>query len=257
MKILILAALKQEIKYLLKEKELRARESGKGTWLAGPGTRNGGKAEIAIVLTGMGVANAAVRAGNALLAHAPSLVISAGFAGALYEGAEYGELVCPEMSFLHRGESLHPGLHPAPGGLELCGRRFEGLFGTASKKAAAKRGSIITLSQWVEKPAIKDLLGTGLQYPVCDMETFPVAKAVLENGAEFFALRSITDRAGEEIGLSPLEIADTEGQISMGKAAWRFISSPRLIPRAVKFSGSSDKAARALASALKELLLSL
>ncbi len=247
LKILILAALKQEIKYLVKE--LGARSGGAGDWMD-----RSGKNAAAIVLTGMGVANATVRTASALLVHRPSLVISAGFAGALYEGAEYGELICPETAFLH---PKPPGSPTTPDSIGLCGPRFKDFFAVVSKGKSAKRGSIVTLSEWIEKPALKDSPAAGLQYPVCDMETFPVAGAALKSGAEFLALRSITDRADEEIGISPMDIADTKGQISIRLAAGRFASNPHLIPRAIKFGRSSDKAARALASALKEFLMSL
>ncbi len=253
MKVLVLAALKHEIKYILKE--LDARPCGEGTWLA-----RQGKAEAAIFLTGMGVENAAARARAALLAHTPALVISAGFAGALYPGAEYGELVCPERAFLHQGASLHKRTRPQEdrAGLELAWPGFAGLFQTVSEKTGAKRGSIVTLSEWIEKPALKDFLPQpGPPYPVCDMETFPIAQSVLKSGAGFFALRSITDRENEEIGISPMEMADAGGQISTRLAAWRFICNPRLIPRAVKLRSNSEKAASALASALKWLFLSL
>ncbi len=251
LKVLILAALKQEIKYLLKD--LSARKSGKGTWMA-----RHGKTEAAIVLTGMGVENAAVRAKSALMAHKPSLVISAGFAGALYEGAEYGELVCPAKAFLHPGAPFHSGPGgSAPAALELAGPRYEDFFGTVSKKAGARRGSIVTLSVWVEKPAVRSFLPAGLSFPLCDMETFKIAETVMKTDAEFFALRSITDKSDEEIGISPMEMAGAGGQISTSLAVWRFVSNPGLIPRALRFWRSSDKAARALSSALKGFILSL
>ncbi len=251
MKVLVLAALKQEIKYILKE--LGARPCGEGTWLARPG-----RAETAIVLTGMGVKNAAARARAALLAHTPVLVISAGFAGALYTGAKHGELVCPEKAFLHQGTPPEKGTadHAHGCSLKLSWPGFEGLFQAVSEKTRAKRGTIITLSEWVEKPALKGFPRSGLPYPVCDMETFPIASAVLKSGAGFFSLRSITDKEDEEIGISPMEMADPSGQISTPLAAWRFISKPRLIPGAVKFRGSSEKAALAMASALNEIFMS-
>lgn len=237
MKVLILAALKQEIKYVLKE--LGARESVRGTYLA-----RQGKVEIIIAQTGMGVENARLRTQAALVEHKPSIAVSIGFAGALYEEADYGEVVCPSKAFLYPGSDT----------IEFAGKFFGDCLSAVSEKAKIRQGAIVTLSNWIEKPELKGFLPPGLPYPVCDMETFPIANAVLKYGAVFFAIRAITDKAGDEIGIPPMQMADANGQISVPLAVWRLVSNPRLIPNALKFRGSSEKAARTLALGVKELI---
>lgn len=251
MRILVFAALKNEVKYILRKGDrapapLECRSAGRDIYTS---ARDG--KEIIIALTGMGVKNAEIRAGELLRAQRPDLVLSIGFAGALYENARHGDIVCPEKAFLHPGAEA----------LEISGPDFDSLFAGLAEKTASPpgRGPVITLSKWVEKPALKNFPSprSPEETAVCDMETFALAATALKSGLRFFAIRAVSDKLDEEIQFDPLEIADPNGYVSVPRAALKFIKSPRLLPKAMGLRKSSDIAARSLARALSALIESL
>ncbi|MDA8326687.1 MAG: hypothetical protein M0033_10780 [Nitrospiraceae bacterium] len=258
MKIIIFAALRQEVKYILRQ--LGARKAVRGGRGGGGGLAGGremysafaGGKDITIALTGMGMKNAGLCVNDLLSAQRADLVLSVGLAGALYPGAEYGDIVCPERALLHPGgESIYAG---GPG--------FEKLYPAVSEKTAARRGLIVTLSNWVEKEktALKIFTSGNDNLPenrclcVCDMETFPIARAALKGGFAFFGIRAVSDRADEEINFDPMDIADAGGQVSARRAVLKFAANPRLIPAAARLRKNSETASLRLALALNALL---
>ncbi|MDA8086411.1 MAG: hypothetical protein M0Z75_06880, partial [Nitrospiraceae bacterium] len=247
----------QEIKHFLRQPGI------KWSRLAGGRMAYGAQFEgekLTVALTGMGMRNAAACANDLLAAQRPDLVLSVGFAGALYPEAQYGDIVCPEGAWLHPdGEFIDTG-----------GPDFEEFYRLVSEKTVAGRGPIVTLSRWVEneKAALRDFTftppGEGSLsgdkkhlLRICDMETFPIARAALKNGSVFFGIRAISDKSGEEINFNPMEIADSRGQISTRLAMLKFAAHPRLIPAAARLQKSSETASLRLALALDALLKSL
>ena len=252
MKILVFAALPGEIGRITRQLEARRAEpaGGRRTYKA----LAGGK-KITIVLTGMSTKNAAFSAGLVLPREIfrPDIVLNAGFAGALYPEARHGDIVCPEKVLLYpEGEML-----------DIGGADYESLLAKIpEKEKVKKRGLAVTLSKWAQKPEIEEFLlaangVSSARFPVCDMETFTLARAALKTGAAFLGIRAISDVPGEELGFDPLDIADANGQISLRRAAIKFIRAPRLIPQAMRLRKSSGAAAQSLAQAVVSLIESL
>ena len=251
MKILVFAALRGEIWRVMRQLRAQSAEpvGGRRTYKA----RTGGK-NITIALTGMGTKNASLSAGLVLPRERPDIVLNAGFAGALYPGARHGDIVCPERTLLYpEGKTLY-----ISGG----GTDYESLLAKMpDKEKVKKRGLAVTLSRWEQKPGLEGFL-TALdfppaRFPVCDMETFTLARAALETGAAFLGIRAISDVPGEELGFDPLDIADANGQISTRRAALKFMAVPRLIPQAMRLWKNSKAAAQSLTETLVALVESL
>jgi len=203
-----------------------------------------GPGEVVVVQTGMGTRNAEASLNYVVKEHSPTMILSSGFGGALYDNAAIGELIWASTILL-----MNNGIIDA---LDLPDR--DHLFGRLSQKLTIQEGSIITLERWMKKPDIKCAVSRPLPFPVCDMETYPLAKASLTKGLPFVAIRSITDRSHEEIPPELLGVSDESGNYSLSRALNVLLRNPSLIPRAVKLGRNSAIASHNLWRALRTLI---
>jgi nucleoside phosphorylase len=206
-----------------------------------------GSVEVVVVLTGMGTRNAEASLDCVIKEHSPTLILSSGFGGALYDTASIGELIWASRVLLVNG-----GVREI---LDLPDR--DQLFPRLSQKLTLHEGSIITLKGWMTKPEIKRALSTPLPFPVCDMETFFLAKASLKHGLTFIAIRSITDRSHEEIPPELLSVSDESGNYRLPRALKALLRNPSLIPGAMNLGRNSALASRNLWRAVKALMEAL
>ncbi len=201
--------------------------------------------EILLVVTGMGRRNAEAALEWVLQFQAfnPELVISMGFGGALYEGARIGDLIMATGTSLVSEHVLKTIQIPDASGL------FDRLSGRASMPA----GHFFTLERWMEKETVKRLLPTEIAFPVCDMETFPLAELAHQRQRSFLAVRSITDLADEEIPRALLKVNDTSGSYGFLRAIFLLLSKPRLIPVAIRLGRRATVASENLWRAFESL----
>lgn len=200
--------------------------------------------EVFLVQTGMGIRNAEASLNYVITQHSPTIILSTGFGGALYDGATIGELIWASRVLL-----VNEGVRET---LDLPDR--DQLFGRLSRKLTIREGSIVTLERWMKKPEIKHALSRPLPFPVCDMETFPLAKASLTRGLPFVAIRSITDRSHEEIPPEMLCVSDESGNYRLSRALNVLLRKPSLIARAIDLGKNSAIASRNLWRAVKALI---
>jgi nucleoside phosphorylase len=199
--------------------------------------------EVILVETGMGSHNAEAAFEYVLAKFSPDFVVSAGFGGALYDGAAVGDLIYGSKFFLI-DEKVEDTIE-----LSDAARIFSRLSGTVSMR----EGTILTLQRWMKKSEIKQIV-PRLPLPVCDMETFPLAKLSMRKGLPFFAIRSITDRADEELSLELLDISDESGQYRLSRALRLILSRPKLISEVAKLGRNSRIASNRLWHAVKNLV---
>ncbi len=234
MNIVVAAALPQELKPLLNHVKPQERLQTDAFPLIRATYLNH---ELAVAVTGIGIRNAEERAESVLDAFHPDLILSIGFAGALYDGAVISDVIMATSVSLVSQNALRVTAPVSAGGRLLKGQQdFPGV----------RFGSFFTLETPMEKKAIRALVPTETPYPVCEMETFPIAELARERGIEFLAVRSITDRADEEIPSDFFTIASGSGTRQRIKAAALFLRKPHLIPMAAKLAKRSRKASRNL-----------
>ncbi len=200
--------------------------------------------DILLIQTGMGPRNAEAALKYAIREDKPDLVLSIGFGGALYSGADIGDLVWPSRVFL-----IDNGITES---IELSGAGK--IAGTISGKIDIYEGSVLTLVRQKKKSEIGNELHKGLPFPVCDMETYPIAKSAYENGLPFFAVRSITDRADKEIPPALFGVADESGQYRFSRALMLLLRNPRLLPESVELARNSRLASGRLWHAVRCLI---
>jgi adenosylhomocysteine nucleosidase len=199
--------------------------------------------EILLVMTGMGTRNAEEALEWVLRVLNPALVLSIGFGGALYEGAGIGDLIIATSVSLVSGRVLKT--IQIPDASEMVDR--------LSGKTSIRAGHFLTLERWMDKKTVKRLSPPEIAFPVCDMETFPLAELTSQRQLPFLAVRSITDRADEEIPRALLKVNDASGRYRFLRAIFLLLSKPWLIPVAMRLGRRSRVASENLWRAIETL----
>jgi nucleoside phosphorylase len=237
-RLAIFSAFPQEIRRVVKEIKAVRSPEGPFPLFLGKYSSN----EIIVALTGMGGRNAETAFGRVLKEYTPDLALSIGFGGALYDGAEIGEIVWGSRLFLVREGIAEP--------LELS---HSGDVLRRLPTMAMREGAFFTLEGLIRKSRIKKILPTDLPFPVSDMETFYLAKLAVKTGLPFSALRSITDRADEEIPPEFLAVSDESGQYRLSRAL-RLLFKPRLLKDIAKIGRNSFIASNNLWHAVRSVI---
>jgi len=193
--------------------------------------------EIMLAITGIGIHNAEDTVKSVLDVLNADFLLSIGFAGALSEGVRIGDLVAATSVSLVSGNSMKE---------TVLISDERGLLNRVGGNVAARAGSFFTLEKLMEKKAVRHFVPGDAAYPVCEMETFPLAVIALERQMPFLAVRSITDLADEEIPPEFVELVDSSGQHQSARAVGLLLRKPRLIPLAARLAARSHKAAEAL-----------
>ncbi len=247
MKLALFSAFPQELTYIIKNlKAERVRNSPFIIWSARVASN-----EIIIVLSGMGTINSEAAWRYANEEYRPDYIISAGFGGALYDGARIGDLVAASTVLLYPDAAEEPP-HGHQNYLGIPGAKD-----VMKKMACADiihEGCILTLRHRLNKTHIEKELLQGLPFPVCDMETFPLAKLSMREGLPFFAIRAVTDRAHEEIPHELFGVTDAYGNYSLSRALRIILGNPAIIPSSIRIGKNARLASRKLCLAAEELI---
>jgi len=249
MKAALFSAFPQEL--ICIRRNLRAekiRSSPFATWSACSASK-----EIIMVLSGMGAVNSEAAWNYAVGTYRPDYIISAGFGGALYEGAGIGDVIAassvmlyPDIAEATSADSRRKCPMDVPGAKEVIGRM--------NGDVAVHEGSFLTFSQRMDKTTVDQKLLGGLSFPVCDMETFSLATLSLAGGLPFFALRAITDLVHEEIPRELFGVTDTYGKFNLIHALYIILSKPGLMPVFIRMGRNARTASQKLSMAIESLL---
>ncbi len=172
--------------------------------------------------TGMGAANASGVLARMLDVERPDGVISLGYCGALRPGVLVGDLVWASRVCLANGRETET--------LDLG--HASGLGEALSSRLPLQSGTFFTLDRWMRKQDLVRLLPPAAPLPVCDMETYGLARLSAARQVPFFAIRAVSDAAGDEIPFDPWCICDSRGVYRPLKAVRLFLSRPGLLAHA-------------------------
>jgi len=242
---MVLAAFPQELKHVLKNLKVTKKEKKRPLTIC---EASYGPHGIVAVRTGMGPFETDDALEGAIIDHKPDYLLSIGFGGALYDGAKAGELVWGKRFMLHdKGKGINQ-----KDDIKVAEKKpvYEKLKG----KLDIKEGTIITITERTAKQELRQTLPENTRFPVCDMETFHIARLALKRGVPFFAVRSITDRLDEEIPEELFGVCDEEGNFKFTRAMGILARKPALIPDSVRLGGVSAGASKNLWLALKSLI---
>jgi adenosylhomocysteine nucleosidase len=264
-RIAAFSAFPQESRHLLKNLAMVRNLGGHPFRIASAGYSSG---EIILVESGMGVRNAEAAFRYVLREFSPEIILSIGFGGALYDEAVTGDLVWASRVFYipersgSGPESLRRDQGGAdriqwcrPQGVDIPGARE--IAGKLSGEVVMHEGCIFTMADWMRKSEIRKLLPQDASCPVCDMETFPLARLSLQEGVAFFAVRSITDRASEEIVPDLLGVSDESGRFRYSRAFALIARKPGLASEMIKLGKRARTASENLWHAVRHLTESM
>jgi adenosylhomocysteine nucleosidase len=252
MNVAIFSAFPQELKHIRRNISLeRTRKETNCTVSTG----SHGSADVILVETGMGVSQSESALLRVLQEYSPDAILSVGFAGALYEGADTGDLIwASRVIYLPEGNSESALTSHTMAFLQVPDE--DNLYGALKTRMAIRSGSVVTLQRRIEKPDIKRMLPAGIPFLVCDMETYGLARVCLGRKIPFFAIRSVTDRLNEEIPDVLFNVTDKSGNYSLAKALGTIMENPDLVPDVIRLGRNSNKASKNLWQAV-EILITL
>ena len=247
-KTLICAPLARELKYVLSNFPAGRRTGWTSGGVFSVQTTSG---EVVFIRTGIGTINAESSIKSLLRELHPDLILSLGFGGALYEGLAAGDIIWASRVF------FLPAMTSGPIGTEISEIPLPGSMRVAHRLAGIiplREGCIVTLENLVKKPEIRKRLPAGISFPVCDMETFVLARAATRQGIPFFAARSISDTSDHEIPPELLDIFDESGKILYFRLAKRVLYKPGLAMDMVRLRRNSERAGKSLGALVKSFL---
>jgi adenosylhomocysteine nucleosidase len=212
-----------------------------------------GSREGLLVLTGVGKEKAEQAVGRVLQDYPVSLVISAGFGGALNEKMlpgdvlVYSGLKCAGIN----GSDL-----PA-GPVTLCDAK---LAARAVQRPAVHGlrvvpGNGVTVASVCATPESKIDLGRNFQADVVDMESYWIGRMAADRGLPFLAVRSILDAVRDD--LSFLDCITFQGKIVFRKVLFYFLMHPGQLREVYKLWRNYRKASKNLSVFMEELMESL
>lgn len=200
--------------------------------------------EITMVETGMGVGNAARVLLHRLQTDRPDEVLSLGYCGALSSDASVGDVVWASSVCLIDGQKIET--------LSLPDKRE--LLEKLSLRFPVRAGTFITMKEWMTKRDIAPFVIPETMLPVCDMETFGLARLCDSHKLPFLALRAVSDDADTDLLFDPWSVCDKNGMYSAALAAKLVVTRPHLLSHAIKLYRNSKIASSNLAQAVSALV---
>jgi adenosylhomocysteine nucleosidase len=183
------------------------------------------KDDFVLVCGGIG-AEGARRAADAVIAiYTPTVIYSAGFAGALDPELRVGSIVRPRR-VVNAGDGSSTSLDGGDGVL-------------------VSFGSVASPEQ---KASLRDSFGAQ----AVDMEAAAVAQAAEVRGVKFAVVKVISDEFDFKFP-STERFVDSNGRFLEGRFAWFAVLRPWLWPQVLRLAGNSNRASRALSDWLREV----
>jgi adenosylhomocysteine nucleosidase len=213
--VAIIAAMEREIAPLIRGWEM----------ILGPRYRFFEHGNVIAFAGGIGPEAARAAADTVLTFRQPSLIISAGFAGALRESMPVGTVVVPTKVLAAGNEQTF---------------RIEG-----------GEGTLVSVDSIVD-PAEKRNLATKYAADVVDMEAAAVAEVARNRGVRFAAVKAVSDSARFE--LPPLSrFIDADGEFQTMRFVAHVAFRPPLWPALGRLKRNAEKAAKALCAYLTRI----
>ena len=173
------------------------------------------------------------------LPYEPKVVVSAGFAGALHDEFQIGDLLLATDVVDPAGKSW-----PVPWPKSLPEGKWQ---------PPLRRGRLLTTSQFISEPAQKRSLGQSHQALAVDMESATVASICSRKQVPFGCLRAISDPVDAPVSREVMTLLEG-ANISWLRLGILLAHSPSKAGELWRLGKATRMAARQLAKGLGELL---
>jgi adenosylhomocysteine nucleosidase len=230
-KLAIVAALEREVRPLVRHWQIHTQTHAARTYRIY-------EHETTIVVCGGIGTEAAHRATEAVVSlYTPTLIYSAGFAGALDPTLKVGDIVEPDKVINFADSS-----------------RVETEKGnTESSIATPRKTTILITFNTIATPEQKRTLRESYSADAVDMEAAAVARAAEVRSIPFAAIKVISDEV--DFTFPSMErFVDPTGQFREKQFALYAAIRPWLWPRLIQLARNSSRASRALCARLEELI---
>lgn len=193
---------------------------------------------VIIAESGVGIKKVRTGVSYIIQKFKPSLILIAGFGGALSSELKVGDIVLGEEVFsLMKNEVLE-----LRSDISLPNGKY-------------KKGRILTESRFISEPDEKIRLSEESKSLVVDMETWGVAEAARQSRTPVMSIRAVSDKADESLP-DMASIYNSSGEFDFEKADSYFKENPHLITPYLKFRYTNTPAAsNSLYLFLKEFIV--
>ncbi|OFV92202.1 MAG: hypothetical protein A3H28_01865 [Acidobacteria bacterium RIFCSPLOWO2_02_FULL_61_28] len=185
-----------------------------------------------LAIAGMGAENSFRAARNLLERFAPRALVTLGFAGGLLESLNPGDVIVADRVLDQETRERFD-----------CDADLWPLEGV-------QRGSLLSVTKVVASAAEKRRLAREWGAVAVDMESAGVARAAVEAGVPFCAIKSITDSAGQSIPIDFARCRSDHKRLSWLKMVGEGIRTPHGIRDLWMLARGARIAARSLAATL-------
>ena len=201
---------------------------------------------VLLVRTGIGIKKAKLAIEITIKNFEISLVISTGFAGALQDKINVGDLVSSKNILYatnlddskDKEFTIDDSLEHNKYFVKKINKTCDGL------DFPIHYGDTITVNNIIFSAAKKSWLGKESKAIAVDMETFAIADVALNNRLPFFSIRSISDDVKSDLNLEKLGDSLSSDDFNLNKTSWELLKDFKNVSHLMKLRKQSIIASR-------------
>jgi len=205
---------------------------------------------VVLAQTGMGRERAESATEFILGRYPVTALISFGFAGALKENLQIGDVVLCSTLYSNNGAAKG---NPCSSDSSLISLSLQALQGTVTRLS---QGKSVTVAQAASSPDAKLALCQTFDADIVDMESYWIGKIASAREVPFLAIRAISDTLQDS--LLPFDrFIDMNGKLLRQRAIAYFLSHPQHLVKLLSLSHSARRARKNLTAFLDYLIVKL
>ena len=244
--IAILGAVTEEIAGIKREINIsdRVRLDKSEAWFGKYQGRN-----IVLVRTGVGRKRAQNATQQVIDKFNPEVIISMGYAGALTEGLNVGDMFVASTIFSPESDSNSFEMDDPKNlkWLELAKKT------PPPENVKLKIGRLITVDMVVHTPNAKKELGSRFRAEAVEMETLEIALLARVNKIAFISIRGISDAVNHEL-IDCSSFLGSDGELSKLRAGWYVLTHPKSLKNAFSLRSNTQIATQNLTDFISRLI---
>jgi len=244
--IAILGAVTEEIAGIKREINIsdRVRLDKSEAWFGKYQGRN-----IVLVRTGVGRKRAQNATQQVIDKFNPEVIISMGYAGALTEGLNVGDMFVASTILSPESDSNSFEMDDPKNlkWLELAKKT------PPPENVKLKIGRLITVDMVVHTPKAKKELGSRFRAEAVEMETLEIALLARVNKIAFISIRGISDAVNHEL-IDCSSFLGSDGELSKLRAGWYVLTHPKSLKNAFSLRSNTQIATQNLTDFISRLI---
>ena len=244
--IAILGAVTEEIAGIKREINIsdRVRLDKSEAWFGKYQGRN-----IVLVRTGVGRKRAQNATQQVIDKFNPEVIISMGYAGALTEGLNVGDMFVASTILSPESDSNSFEMDDPKNlkWLELAKKT------PPPENVKLKIGRLITVDMVVHTPKAKKELGSRFRAEAVEMETLEIALLARVNKIAFISIRGISDAVNHEL-IDCSSFLGSDGELSKLRAGWYVLTHPKSLKNAISLRSHAQIASQNLTDFISKLI---